>query len=316
MDQAVVFGVGSLSDLPLRYDIPHIIVACLEYLYTTEAYLEEGLFRIGGNVTNVRQLKAKLTFAGDIDEELVPNPHDVTGLIKSFFRELGEPLLTNLLYPEFMTVGSALGQSVCPSLCHSHMTSERTTMVSEDVVRLTSLVAKLPALHRMVLKRILYFVRFVSEFEDVNRMGVTNLATTLGPTLLGKQDDCASDIIMNMATSVSLLSAMLDHFDTIFGEYRTLPFEKRHVNKRKAAKESLTSAAATATTTTAAAAAAAAGSSVEEQGLASPNIKEDDDFDVALPVVMVVEPADTQDSISQQPPDQEELCKSLTVVDV
>ena len=45
-----------------------------------------------------------------IDIEMVPSPHDVTGLIKSFFRELGEPLLSDELYPDFMRTKSKLSK--------------------------------------------------------------------------------------------------------------------------------------------------------------------------------------------------------------
>lgn len=63
---------------------------------------EEGLFRIPGSTSKVKKLKASFD-AGLVDiEEFARDPHTVAGCLKSYLRELPEPLLTAALYPDWI----------------------------------------------------------------------------------------------------------------------------------------------------------------------------------------------------------------------
>ena len=64
---------------------------------------ESGLFRIAAVQSEVRKLKAVYDKGSDPDLiELTNDPHLITSLLKMFFRELPEPLLTYELYECFM----------------------------------------------------------------------------------------------------------------------------------------------------------------------------------------------------------------------
>jgi hypothetical protein len=66
---------------------------CTEFLRT------EGLFRISGSVSEVKAIKAAYLRGEAVDLTKVTDPHAVAGVLKLFFREARDPLLTYELYP-------------------------------------------------------------------------------------------------------------------------------------------------------------------------------------------------------------------------
>lgn len=77
-------------------EIALVIEACIGCLLHN--LKEEGLFRIPGSSSKVRKLKNGFD-AGIVNlEEQVNDPHSVAGTLKSYLRELPEPLLTFSLY--------------------------------------------------------------------------------------------------------------------------------------------------------------------------------------------------------------------------
>ncbi|XP_067223119.1 rho GTPase-activating protein 11A isoform X2 [Chanodichthys erythropterus] len=97
-----VFGVA-LEGLPhchvLDYgDVPCFVVdACTSLMDHLDT---EGLFRKSGSVVRVKSLRAKL----DQGEDCLPTalPLDIAGLLKQFFRELPEPVLSVDLHSAFL----------------------------------------------------------------------------------------------------------------------------------------------------------------------------------------------------------------------
>jgi len=90
-------------------------------------------------------------------------------LIKSFLRELTEPLMTFELHDEIVQV-QALPRS------------ERGTVVKSLVLE------KLPEDNYLVLKYIMHFLGKVMDRSDLNKMTSSNLAVVFGPNLIWHQN--------------------------------------------------------------------------------------------------------------------------------
>ena len=77
-----------------------VIESCIAFLLP---YVEEeGLFRIPGSLAEVKRLKSGFeTGLSDLTDR-VRDPHAVAGTLKSYLRELPEPLLTHSLYPDWI----------------------------------------------------------------------------------------------------------------------------------------------------------------------------------------------------------------------
>ncbi|OBS82299.1 hypothetical protein A6R68_23708, partial [Neotoma lepida] len=79
------------------------IEACVMLLLET-GMKEEGLFRIGAGASKLKKLKAALDCSTSHLDEFYSDPHAVAGALKSYLRELPEPLMTFNLYEEWTQV--------------------------------------------------------------------------------------------------------------------------------------------------------------------------------------------------------------------
>lgn len=110
------FGV-SIHAIKQNYNviIPPIVKECIEYLDTPDGkfYIDlwskfeiiflaletEGIFRRSANANVIKDLKLVANRGGKINFQ---DPHEAAVLLKTFLRELKEPLLTHELYDEVM----------------------------------------------------------------------------------------------------------------------------------------------------------------------------------------------------------------------
>jgi len=112
--------------------IPAVIEKSLQYLNNKESLETEGIFRISADQGVLFSLKRRFDRAEDIDLTAY-DTHTVASVVKSYFRELPEPLLTFDLYDCFV---ASMG------------ISEAETRKQ----RLKKLLEELPKAHYVILK--------------------------------------------------------------------------------------------------------------------------------------------------------------------
>lgn len=81
--------------------IPPVMRKCVDFLSITGVIDTEGLFRRCGNLTVINDIKRRVNTGEAVDLKDV-DTHAVAGLLKTFLRELHEPLLTFELYDEIV----------------------------------------------------------------------------------------------------------------------------------------------------------------------------------------------------------------------
>ncbi|KAI9733365.1 MAG: hypothetical protein M1834_003449 [Cirrosporium novae-zelandiae] len=166
-----VFGV-SLQELFHRdgSPVPMIASQCMQAvdLYGLEV---EGIYRLSGTASHVNQIKE--LFDHDSSQVDFRNPeiffHDVNsvaGLLKQFFRELPDPLLTAEHYDEFVNAARADDDNIRRDTLHAVINS-------------------LPDPNYATLRALVLHLNRVQEHSQVNRMTGANLAIVFGPTLMG-----------------------------------------------------------------------------------------------------------------------------------
>lgn len=112
-------------------------------------------------------------------------------MLKLWFRELPEPLLTWELYHQFIEVASASLSSPPTVRALSHRLSLVFLIPSEIEndrlrhIRLHERVNDLPDPNYATLKFLMGHLHTVAQHESVNQMSVSNLAIVFGPNLLG-----------------------------------------------------------------------------------------------------------------------------------
>ncbi|XP_076615904.1 rho GTPase-activating protein 17a isoform X4 [Chaetodon auriga] len=176
------------------------IEACVMMLLET-GMKEEGLFRIAAGASKLKKLKAALDCSTSQLEEFYFDPHAVAGALKSYLRELPEPLMSYQLYDEWIQASS----------------------VSDPDKRLQALWVvcdKLPKNNKTNLRYLVKFLAKLAQDSEVNKMTPSNIAIVLGPNLLWAKTE-GSLAEMAAATSVhvvAIVEPIIQHADWFFPE--------------------------------------------------------------------------------------------------
>ncbi|XP_008313286.1 rho GTPase-activating protein 17a isoform X2 [Cynoglossus semilaevis] len=174
------------------------IEACVMMLLET-GMKEEGLFRIAAGASKLKKLKAALDCSTSQLEEFYSDPHAVAGALKSYLRELPEPLMTYQLYDEWIQASS----------------------VSDPDKRLQALWVvcdKLPKNNKTNLRYLVKFLAKLAQDSELNKMTPSNIAIVLGPNLLWTKTE-GSLAEMAAATSVhvvAIVEPIIQHADWFF----------------------------------------------------------------------------------------------------
>ncbi|NWW78468.1 RHG17 protein, partial [Climacteris rufus] len=176
------------------------IEACVMMLLET-GMREEGLFRIAAGASKLKKLKAALDCSTSQLDEFYSDPHAVAGALKSYLRELPEPLMTYSLYEEWTQAANIQDQD-------------------KKLQELWRICNRLPE-HYRVNFRWVYLIKFLAKLaqnSDVNKMTPSNIAIVLGPNLLWAKNE-GSLAEMAAATSVhvvAVIEPIIQHADWFF----------------------------------------------------------------------------------------------------
>uniref|UniRef100_A0A8C5QNS9 SH3 domain binding protein 1 n=1 Tax=Leptobrachium leishanense TaxID=445787 RepID=A0A8C5QNS9_9ANUR len=187
---AEVYGVPletHLSRFGCTIAVP--ISACVKMLLT-EGIHEEGLFRLAAGASMLKKIKACLG-AGTSDlAEFTSEPHAVAGALKSYLRELPEPLMTSERFDDWMKAAS-------------------TKDPEKRVESYKEVCKQLPAENYNNLRYLIMFLSKLSEHQEVNKMTPSNIAIVLGPNLLwAKCDGEPSMLSMASASPILVVSVV------------------------------------------------------------------------------------------------------------
>ena len=168
-------GVRRLFGIPLEetlgnkvkrgHNVPPIISKIVSYL---DHKLEtEGLFRLQGSHALVDQYRDKFELGQDVDLRECLDPHVPATIMKQFFRELPEPLLLASNYDSIV--------SICSQKIPAESKKDQIFALLRDT---------LPSVNMGVLLFLLGFLNRVYRMSEINKMGLSNIATVFGPNLL------------------------------------------------------------------------------------------------------------------------------------
>ncbi|XP_077959033.1 rho GTPase-activating protein 44 isoform X18 [Gasterosteus aculeatus] len=180
-------------------DIAFPIEACVTMLLEC-GMEEEGLFRVAPSASKLKKLKASLD-CGVLDvQEYSADPHAIAGALKSYLRELPEPLMTYELYEDWIQASNIQDQD-------------------QRLQALLNACEKLPIANNNNFKYLIKFLSKLTEYQDFNKMTPGNIAIVLGPNLLWMRDEGSN--ITEMMTTVSLqivgiIEPIIQHADWFF----------------------------------------------------------------------------------------------------
>jgi len=141
--------------------LPNIVTTVLSALRARNAQQLEGIFRIAGEYKYLTQMKALF----DRWEKTHPpvaldnyDSFDIASLLKQWFRELPEPVLTYALYDKYVR--------------------------NDDDIDFAEFLSDIPLLNRRVLLAVMTFNVELTKFSESNKMTPANVAICWGPTIL------------------------------------------------------------------------------------------------------------------------------------
>ena len=125
----------------------------------------------------------------------------ITSVMKQYLQALPEPILTNVLFPRFITV-STLSDSPL------------------QLEYLGSLINSLPANHLDLLRFLIEFLLKVIEHQEQNKMTLQNISIIFGPILMqmNTEDISPDDMLTQANCLASIVKLLLTHHETIFKE--------------------------------------------------------------------------------------------------
>lgn len=161
--------------------IPRTIKTCCDFLEQDSCLVIEGIFRRSAKVTAVKNVQQSFNMGELVDFDELMNKeslsleetvHVAAVIVKSFLRELPEPLLTFNLYEEAIHFQQISGG---PS------PEQR----QEKLAHAKNLVlTRLPEPNYQLLKYVINFLVKVMDHSEFNKMTASNLAIVFGPNLL------------------------------------------------------------------------------------------------------------------------------------
>ena len=81
--------------------VPTVVRSCFRHI-EAHGLQTLGIFRVGCSKKRVKQLREEFDSGSDVTLSEEHQPHDVGALLKEYFRDLPEPLLSRELYLPFL----------------------------------------------------------------------------------------------------------------------------------------------------------------------------------------------------------------------
>uniref|UniRef100_G3T4Y2 SH3 domain binding protein 1 n=1 Tax=Loxodonta africana TaxID=9785 RepID=G3T4Y2_LOXAF len=197
-----VYGVSLTHLQEQGRDIALPIEACVVMLLSEGMKEEEGLFRLAAGASVLKRLKQTMASDPCSLGEFCSDPHAVAGALKSYLRELPEPLMTFDLYDDWVRAAS----------------------LKEPEARLEALQEVCSRLPRENLSNLRYLMKFLArlaEEQEVNKMTPSNIAIVLGPNLLWPPEKEGDQAQLDAASVssiqvVGVVEALIQNADTLF----------------------------------------------------------------------------------------------------
>ncbi|XP_027229236.1 rho GTPase-activating protein 8 isoform X5 [Penaeus vannamei] len=191
------FGVSLqyIKDANNQDPIPPVLKNCITFLDHPDALETEGLFRRSGAAAVVKSVQERFNKGEEVNFVLETDVHIAAVIIKTFLRELEEPLMTFELYDEIIQF-QGLSKS------------ERLISIKQI------LLEKLPEDNYLVLKFLVNFLSKVMDRSDLNKMTASNLAVVFGPNLVWPR---GGQMSLNAIAPINLfVENMLSYHHQIF----------------------------------------------------------------------------------------------------
>ncbi|NXG02996.1 RHG25 protein, partial [Sakesphorus luctuosus] len=205
-------ALGSASGDTVAYEqrfgqpqVPVLVQKCAQFILE-RGRNEEGIFRLPGQDTVVKQLRDAFDAGERPSFHRDTDVHTVASLLKLYLRELPEPVVPWAQYEDFLLCGQALD--------------------AEEAKGREELLKQLSLLPRDNYNLLSYLCRFLHEIQlnsSVNKMSVDNLATVFGVNLIRPKIEDPATIMRGTPRVQKVMTVLISEHSTLFPACQEVP---------------------------------------------------------------------------------------------
>eukprot|EP01130_Rhizamoeba_saxonica_P017141 TRINITY_DN8184_c0_g1_i3.p1 TRINITY_DN8184_c0_g1~~TRINITY_DN8184_c0_g1_i3.p1 ORF type:complete len:861 (-),score=240.88 TRINITY_DN8184_c0_g1_i3:55-2496(-) len=195
------FAVDRTISRGSKIPVPHLVQTCVNWLREEDSKEIVGIFRISGTSGGVQDLKEVFDTVPDEKVEIPDEEdiHNICSMLKLYFRELPNPLLTFQLYDRFI----------------------KSQDIEDDSARLEevkTITHELPDYYYETLKFLVEYLSEISDNNHVNKMTTENLAVVFGPTLCKGENEDPRHLFTSMKMQYGIVKDLIFWYKEIFCE--------------------------------------------------------------------------------------------------
>lgn len=177
------------------------ILTLLFYEIENEGLKDVGIYRISTSISELNAAKSMIDKTGTLNfQEKVYDVHTLTSIVKSYFRELPDALLTDKVIDTFFSLRQKF--------------QDEEIVEGELISKYKETLGMLPLVNFHTLKLLLHHLQKISQLSEKNRMTASNIATVIGPALT--EASSLDSLINNFGFMNSILEKMITNFDYVF----------------------------------------------------------------------------------------------------
>ncbi|KAF6778607.1 hypothetical protein AHF37_01787 [Paragonimus kellicotti] len=193
-----------------KQPIPSILVSCTRVIVQFGLH-QQGIFRVSGSQNEINEFKAAFEQGEDplVDVREAREINSTAGLLKLYFRELGEPPFPNTMFANLMAC--------------AHESSD----VDDAARRLRAVVCQGLSRPVFIVMRFLFaFLSHVAEHADENSMDAYNLAICFAPSLMAVPGELNQ--VHYHSSVIDLIKTFITHHSLVFDPLVPGPMYSKH----------------------------------------------------------------------------------------
>ncbi|NXL67705.1 GMIP protein, partial [Chordeiles acutipennis] len=207
-----LFGID-FTQVPRDFpeEVPFIVVKCTSEI-EARALGVQGIYRISGSKARVEKLCQAFENGRTLVELSEHSPHDITGVLKHFLKELSAPVLLSQLYNDLIALAKDLQKPVEEKL-------DCTGFPSDPIQNMKDLLSKLPGSNYNTLRHLIAHLYRVAEKYEENKMSPNNLGIVFGPTLIrpGSGNDVSMSCLVDSGYQAQIVEFLIQNYERVFG---------------------------------------------------------------------------------------------------
>ncbi|EDR28479.1 Rho GTPase-activating protein, putative [Entamoeba dispar SAW760] len=214
-----VFGV-LLENVPTCNGVPYPVYELISYLTEKQSRIEaEGIFRISGKLNDINIIKAKYDNGESVDLSKY-DIHTVAAVLKAFFRELPDSLVT-----------------------HENTDMIIATVQMDDkfyptkIKNIQNILTFLPDIYYETLKLLIHYLRLIADASSINKMNVSNISVIFGVNIF-TGIDVVNLLSSNNSACFACTRFLIENYKEVFdivhdNSFKTMQLPQTHEPEKK-----------------------------------------------------------------------------------